>query len=64
MPMRMPSASVIQIDAAVVKPRTVMPSLKMTPAPRKPMPVMMPCAMRVGSMRMLSGAWDSIHCHS
>ena len=48
MPTRMPIAAVIQIDAAVVSPRTVRPSLKITPAPRKPMPVMMPCAMRVG----------------
>ena len=49
MPVRMPIAAVIQIDAAVVSPRTVRPSLMITPAPRKPMPVMMPCAMRVGS---------------
>ena len=44
-------AAVIQIDAAVVRPRTLRPSLTMTPAPRKPMPVMMPWAMRVGSRR-------------
>ena len=47
--MRMPIAAVIQIEAAVVSPRTDRPSFMMTPAPRKPMPVMMPCAMRVGS---------------
>ena len=44
-------AAVIQIEAAVVRPRTLSPSLTMTPAPRKPMPVMMPWAMRVGSRR-------------
>ena len=53
--------AVIQIDAAVVSPRTVSPSLKITPAPRKPMPVMMPCAMRVGSVRMASIATCVIH---
>ena len=47
-------AAVVQMDAAVVSPRTVRPSLKMTPAPRKPMPVMMPWAIRVGSMRTAS----------
>ncbi len=52
-PYRMPMAEVIQIDAAVVRP-TVEVSLKVTPAPRKPMPVMMPCAMRVGSVRTVS----------
>ena len=46
----MPIAAVTQIDAAVVRPRTVKPSLMIAPAPTKPMPVMMPCAMRVGSM--------------
>ena len=43
-------AAVIQIDAAVVRPRTEKPSFMITPAPRKPMPVMMPCAIRVGSV--------------
>ena len=42
--------AVIQIEAAVVSPRTVRPSRMIAPAPRKPMPVMIPCAMRVGSM--------------
>jgi len=46
-------AAVVQIEAAVVSPRTDRPSRKMTPAPRKPMPVMMPCAIRVGSVRMV-----------
>ena len=50
----MPIAAVVQMEAAVVRPRTVKPSLKMTPAPRKPIPVMMPCAIRVGSVRMAS----------
>jgi hypothetical protein len=45
----MPMPEVIQIDAAVVSPRTDSPSFMITPAPRKPMPVMMPWAMRVGS---------------
>ena len=49
--MSTPIAEVVQIDAAVVRPRTLIPSLKITPAPRKPMPVMIPCAMRVGSIR-------------
>ena len=42
--------AVVQIDAAVVRPRTDSPSFMITPAPRKPMPVMIPCAMRVGSI--------------
>ena len=49
MPARMPIAEVIQIDAAVVRPRTESPSFMITPAPRKPMPVITPCAIRVGS---------------
>src|ERR1700692_697495 len=31
------------------------------PAPRKPMPVMMPCAIRVGSVRMASCSTNDIH---
>ena len=54
-------AAVTQMEAAVVRPRTVRPSLKITPAPRKPMPVMMPCAMRVGSVRMASMVTCVIH---
>ena len=52
--------AVIQIDAAVVSPRTVRLSRMITPAPRKPMPVMIPCAMRVGSIvpRNRLGAWN------
>ena len=58
MPARMPIAAVIQIEAAVVRPRTVRPSRTITPAPRKPIPVMIPCAMRVGSIatRSISAA--------
>ena len=37
------------------------PSLKITPAPRNPMPVMIPCAIRVGSVRMASSATCVIH---
>ena len=42
-------------------PPTDRPSRKMTPAPRKPMPVMMPCAIRVGSVRMVSSGISRIH---
>jgi len=49
-------AEVIQMDAAVVRPRTDSPSFMITPAPRKPMPIMMPWAMRVGSSRIDSTA--------
>ncbi len=45
-------AAVVQIEAAVVSPRTDSPSLIMVPAPRKPIPVMIPCAIRVGSREM------------
>jgi hypothetical protein len=54
-PARIPIAAVIQMDAAVVSPRTDSPSFMMTPAPRKPMPVITPCAIRVGSIRTVSG---------
>lgn|SRR2546426_6226018 len=60
-PSKMPIAAVTQMDAAVVNPRTVSPSLKMTPAPRKPIPVMIPCAIRVGSVRMASRGTTVIH---
>ena len=36
--MAIPSAAVTQINAAVVKPFTLMPSLKITPAPKNPIP--------------------------
>ena len=47
--MTTPIAEATQIDAAVVSPRTEKPSLTMTPAPRKPMPVTMPWITRVTS---------------
>ncbi len=43
-PTSRPSAAVTHTVAAVVRPRTVSPCLKMTPPPRKPMPVMTPWA--------------------
>ncbi|MNT47127.1 hypothetical protein D3C72_1838190 [compost metagenome] len=42
-------AEAAQIDAAVVRPRMVMPSFMMTPAQRKPTPVTTPWTIRVGS---------------
>jgi hypothetical protein len=42
-------APVAQMEAAVVRPWTLTPSLKITPAPRKPIPAITPCARRVGS---------------
>jgi len=48
-------------EAAVVNPRTVKkPCLNTTPAPIKPIPVMMPCAMRLGLvLKLLSAAMPS-----
>ncbi|MCY1551417.1 hypothetical protein D9M68_877450 [compost metagenome] len=43
-------AEVVHNDAAVVRPCTEKRSRKITPAHRKPMPVRMPCAIRVGSI--------------
>ncbi|MNE52479.1 hypothetical protein D3C80_1471520 [compost metagenome] len=48
-----PTAEVVHSDAAVVRPWTENPSRKMTPAHRKPMPVRMPCDIRVGSITSL-----------
>jgi hypothetical protein len=42
-------ADAAQIDAAVVSPLMLSPSLMITPAHRKPMPVTTPCTTRVGS---------------
>ena len=39
--------AVIQIEAAVVSPLTERPSLMMPPAPRNPMPLMMPWITRL-----------------
>ncbi len=44
-------AAVIQIEAAVVRPWTLTPSLKMTPAPMKPTPAITPWDSRLGSSR-------------
>ncbi len=49
MPNSWPMAAVVQTEAAVVRPWTVTPSLKITPAPMKPTPVMTPCETRLGS---------------
>ncbi|GBD14110.1 hypothetical protein HRbin24_02161 [bacterium HR24] len=46
MPTAVPMAAATHMVAAVVIPRTESPSRKMTPAPRKPMPVTMPAATR------------------
>ena len=45
----MPIAATIQRLAAVVRPRTDMPERMIAPAPRKPIPVTICAAMRVGS---------------
>ena len=45
----MPIAATIQRLAAVVSPRTVRPWRMIAPAPRKPMPVTICAAIRVGS---------------
>src|SRR5438094_1539313 len=47
----MPIAATTQSVAAVVRPRTDSPSRMIAPAPRKPMPVTICAAMRVGSAR-------------
>src|ERR1051326_6606147 len=47
----MPIAAETQSVAAVVRPRTVSPWRMIAPAPRKPMPVTICAAMRVGSAR-------------
>ena len=50
----MPIAATTQSVAAVVSPRTERPSRMIAPAPRKPMPVTICAAMRVGSARTTS----------
>jgi hypothetical protein len=42
-------AAAVQRLAAVVSPRTQAPCRMIAPAPRKPMPVTMPAAIRLGS---------------
>src|SRR6478609_4828431 len=49
----MPRAATTQRVAAVVSPRTERPSRMIAPAPRKPMPVTICAAMRVGSARTM-----------
>lgn len=49
------------MEAAVVNPRTVPSLLRMVPAPRKPIPVMMPCITRVGSTETPSIPNSVIH---
>ena len=46
-PLSVPTAAAHHRVAAVVSPRTLKPSLKITPAPRKPMPDTTWAAMRV-----------------
>ena len=48
-PTAIPTAAVPHIPAAVVSPRMELPFLKMTPAPRKEMPLTTWAAMRAGS---------------
>ena len=50
-PQAMPMPAETHRQAEVVRPRTLMPSLMIAPAPRKPMPVMIWAAMRLGSTR-------------
>ncbi|CFN92383.1 Uncharacterised protein [Bordetella pertussis] len=51
MPAATPIAAVSQMPAEVVRPRISpsLPSLMMTPAPRKPMPAITPCSTRLRS---------------
>ena len=44
-------------DAAVVSPRTQLPTLMIVPAPRKPIPVITPAAIRAVSMQCCSRFW-------
>ena len=64
-PAAMPTADVAHRLAAVVSPRITMPSLRIAPAPRKPMPETIWAAMRVGSTgaagRLPSEAVDRQH---
>ena len=49
MPAAIPIAATTQSVAAVVRPRTEMPRTMIAPAPRKPIPVTICAAIRVGS---------------
>ena len=52
----MPTAEIAQMEAAVVKPLMLSPSFMMTPAQRKPTPVTIPWATRVGSTSIRTSA--------
>src|SRR5690625_5429606 len=43
-PQASPTAALTHTDAAVVKPETMLPRTKMTPAPKKPIPETIPAA--------------------
>ena len=51
-PIAMPTEADAQMQAAVVRPRTELLVLKITPAPRNPIPLTICAAMRVGSARV------------
>src|SRR5205085_12220523 len=51
-PDAIPIAATSQSEAAVVRPRTDRPCRMIAPAPRKPMPLTICAAMRVGSIRV------------
>ena len=53
--MAKPMAQTTQTQAAVVRPRMVSLYLRITPAPKKPMPVTAWAAIRAGSIRKVSG---------
>ncbi len=55
MPKVWPMAAAAHTEAAVVRPWTVTPSLKITPAPMKPTPVITPWETRLGSSRAAPG---------
>ena len=57
-PITTPIAETTQIEAAVVSPRTLKPSLTMTPAPRKPIPVTMPWITRVAASALPAYAYS------
>src|SRR5688572_20702731 len=62
----MPMPATSQSVAAVVRPRTVRPWRMMAPAPRKPIPVTICAAMRVGS-NMIPSRWEklqSVHAYA
>jgi hypothetical protein len=58
-PAAVPTAATSQIVAAVVRPRTESRRTKITPAPRKPMPLTICAATREGSSRTRPGSTTS-----